>query len=203
MKKFLCFFVGAASFAGTFSVPYTLEYYVQGSEEHGIARTMQMEDPAAVGLQACKLRINKHVGTIFAKNLKGDRLSCDVIWPVVELRSWIFSAGCSGEDAGEVWFLMNDELGQHLDVSSAVSEDQIKYELGAVNLWTSLKRLRYVFGKDGVTVWRFFGCDESGEDVFVSATIAYNNLKRVEIGCGKGDSEKRIGALSVAGVCRD
>ena len=194
MITFLCFFVSAACFAGMFCAPYAFEYCLQDDKHLRIEKTMR--DPAAVGLQACEVQISKHLCTIFVQNLKGDMLSCHVLGPVVEFGAWIFSVDCSGEDVGAVWFWKNDELGQHLAVASDAPADGMQHKLGAVNLWKSQKKLRCCFGRDGVTVRKFFGYDEAGEDVSASATIAYNDLKRVVIGCG----DSKIGVLSVSGV---
>ena len=195
MKKFLYFFVGAACFAGTFSVPHALEYYVQGDENLSIEKTMKMRDPASVGLQACELCISTGMDIVAVQNLKGDRLICFVGWPV-KFEDWSFAAQCSGEEFGEVWLLTNDELGKHLMIESCGGE-KTPHKLGAVTLWKSLQRRRYEFGKDGIILRKFFGCDDAGADVFVSATIAYNDLKRVEIGIGRDgdDLDVNIGTL--------
>ena len=200
MKKFLCFFVGAACLAGTFGVPHVLDY-----EDYGSGKTMKMQDPASVGLQACELHLRR-VDTVFIQNLEGETLSC-MIWRPMDVSGvWFVSAVCSGEDVGEVSFLTNDELGQCLEVASCGYEGRIQHPLGAVNLWKSRQRCRYEIGKESVFVRKFFACDEAGAYVFVSATISYNDLKRVEIGVGKGGKDwieegVNIGTLRAASTC--
>ena len=182
------------------SVPCTLEY--DAHDKVADTKTMFLKNPTSIGLQACEVQRMPYEDRVFVQNLKGDALFCSVSLPVVEHCDWIFSVEAPDKEIGDVWFISDSELGMRLEVEQKNEGTKGTQKLGAFKPWSTLQRRRYDIGKDSLTLRKFFGYDETGCGTFVSATIAYNDLKHVVISYGKGGRDwiKDVASIGVLNV---
>ena len=183
MKKFLCFFVSALCFAGTdiFGVPLAWESF------GNIYKVSRMNDPSAVcsALRKCEVVEDDSIDLVEIVNSDEDRINCTVGAGRLRPGNYLLSFDYNEEPMGEVFFVE----GNRLEVAQ-VGSQSVFYEPDPFFVRPDLQRRRYYAGKECFTVRRFFGdkvrCLDHNKEMFVSATIYYDDLKSVEIRCGWG-----------------
>ena len=176
-------FVGAACCASTFTVPYSWESPGVCPEVNGKVETM--EDPASVGLQECKVRQGLRDEVLVMRN-KEASLLFSVNCQDVRGGVWLFSMNVAQKGFGDVCFYECDKRKfAKVDIGNATVAI---HELGDFNLWSQVHKIQYDFDEESVTVRRGLGYIGGGDrrELFVSATIAYNDIKTIDIGCGTG-----------------
>ena len=185
MLIFLCFFMGVVRCASTFSVPSNWESAEVCTTE-GICKVFTMSNPASVGLQACEVRQRKSREVLRMRNLEGVSLLCTVSSSVVQEGNWLFSIGVEKEGFCDVYFDERDKR-KFVEVDAGFQTIATR-DLGDFNLWSQAHNIQYDFGEERVTVRKFLGHIDGDDrkELFVSATIAYNDVKTIEIGYGTG-----------------
>lgn len=188
MLLILCFFVSTAFCASTFNVPSTWLCCEAFSEINESGKILMMNSPASVDLQACKVLPEHCGGSVSLRNLAGETLQIFVSSFVAANSGALFSIDVDKQALGAVHVYVQDDAQDdaqgRIDVVGG-NNKIISHELGPFYLWRCLQKIQYDFGEDRLTVRKFFGYHGKGE-IFVSATIAYSDVKTVVIGCGTG-----------------
>ena len=178
MKKFLCFFVSAACFASTFGFPHTWDSYCG---DRGI---FTMKDPSFVGLRSCEIQHVTGADYIEIRESDGRLFTCVVSGGAPHYGESVFVFNYDGEDIGRVIF-WKEGSPRGLEISGRNRPSTFQ-NLDPFKLCMENKRRLFYATERHLIMKVFF--DTGGRDVFVSATIAYDDLKKVVIdyGCSIG-----------------
>ena len=190
MKKLLSLFVGVACFAceHSFGVPFSWE---SCGDAYKISH---MEAPSTVCPALCKCKVVEDNGLdcVEIVNSDGDSICCNVSGSMVRPGECLLGFDYNAKPLGEVFFVEGDRL----EVAQ-VGSQSVFYEPDPFYVLPNLLRRRYYAGKECFTVKRFFGVKGESlgceREVFVRATIYYNDLKKVVIRCGWDDDPEYPG----------
>ena len=188
-------FVSVSCFASTFCVPYACQCEPAPLPQE---RAVVMQDPASVGLQVCEVRQGLCDEVLVMRNLEGVSLLCSVNNHVVHDGDRLFSINADKGGCGDVYF--NDRGKRKFAEVYAGLKTVATHDLGDFNLWSQTHSIQYDFGEESVIVRRFLGNFVEGKEVFVSATIAYNDIRTIKIGCGTGQLSLCSGQFNGLGL---
>ena len=193
---FLCFFVSVACLASTFCVPYACQCELSPLPQE---RFVAMKDPASVGLQKCELDQRVGEDNIFIKSLNGDEVcfSVNKETKFVPYGVCIFYVASKDALLGELWF-WSSKLGGSFHVEYG-SKTMHSHDPGPFSMFPFLQKSFYAFGEESLTVKKCLGHNDEG-DIFVSATIAYNDPRTVVIRCGKSGEGLTEGGVTVGTI---
>ena len=157
-----------------------------------------LKEPRSVGLEYLYVEQNDDHDMINIKNLKGDVLLCKVNSCEVFLGAWIFDIYGGNEEkkdflAKVVSQPYNDDRGRISVFSfSEEKEADCQETFSTCPNKVVLDSRRYDVDFKQLVVKKLFAKDSDGNDFFVSATFAYEDLQTVVIRFGQRGENYRI-----------
>ena len=190
MTKFLLLFVTLTCFACQgppfVSVPIDGQFLFKCSDAGSYHRNFFMGNPASVGLESFEMTHIKGMSDICVKNLKGDVLDCDVNFVRERGRDWDFDLQCNKQNFCEVVSERKSDFVESITVYNQNNTAVAARDEAIVPAVNPGDRHWYAFEHESLTIFKFLAYCPDGLMFFASVKICYEDLTKVEIGCGKG-----------------
>ena len=185
LNVLLCIFIGGASFAGSLAVPSSWEHGCVFEKECPI---WTVQNPALLGLSKLSVDYQIECDVVSIESVHGVSLCCRVNRQPVRDGGVIFhivvtnAAGC--QKHGTVYSTPGRSLLGGVTLLSSYDKTvgpKVVFE----QMESHANYCKYNVEEDCLSVRKFFGNSFDSSEYFVRIILTYNDLKNVQVLCGK------------------